>query len=441
MQRIEDRATILDAAVSMFRQQQTRLQGTVTLNDKIALRKRFSELDDELNDYLASQFCKKATSSAIADWCAQQRPLHWFSEFHSLMQGGGFDVIIGNPPYVEESAPASSPLGAFATAGCGDLYAYVCERTFHLLREAGRVGLIVPISIFGTDGFKPLQDITRKNLSDCWVNSFANRPSQLFTGAQKRLTIFIGTKRSNGTAKFRTGGYLRWAREERETLFVARISHCVRNKVFLVFPASLEKIADERQHSILSKLLARGERLEICTVKQSPHTVYYTRKFGYFLAFLDFVPEIREIKTGRRVPPSELKSLAFQSKRSVEAAIAALSSTTFFWFWNVLSDCRNLNRRDLLAFPLDLSKTPTPLLTKLGDLGRKYLGELVDSSRTMVKSGLQIQTFDYSVCKVTIDEIDTVLASYYRLSPDELDFITNYDIKYRMRPELGEHEE
>jgi hypothetical protein len=441
MQKIEDRARILDAAVSMFRQQQTRLQGTVTVDDKVALRQRFEELDHELNDYLAGQFCKKATAAAIADWCTENRPLHWFSEFHSLMQSGGFDVIIGNPPYVEEVAPLSSPLGGFTTAACGDLYAYVCERAFHLLRETGRVGLIVPISIFGTDGFKPLQDITRKSLSDCWVNSFANRPSQLFTGAQKRLTILIGSRLSNGPAKFRTGGYLRWSREERETLFAGRISHCARDKVFLVFPASLEKIASERQRSILEKLLVAGHRLESCTVKQSTHSVYYTRKFGYFLAFLDFVPEIREIKTGKRVAPSELKSLAFQSKRLVEAAIAALSSTTFFWFWNVLSDCRNLNRRDLLAFPLDLSKVPAPLLNHLGDLGRKYVSNLADSSRTMVKSGLRIQTFNYAVCKPTIDEIDSVLATYYGLSQEELDFITNYDIKYRMRADSEEPEE
>jgi methylase of polypeptide subunit release factors len=29
------------------------------------------------------------------------RPFHWFVEFFGIMQNGGFDVIIGNPPYVE----------------------------------------------------------------------------------------------------------------------------------------------------------------------------------------------------------------------------------------------------------------------------------------------------------------------------------------------------
>ncbi|MGD0488572.1 MAG: hypothetical protein ABSB94_15430 [Syntrophorhabdales bacterium] len=37
--------------------------------------------------------------------------------------------------------------------------------------------------------------------------------------------------------------------------------------------------------------------------------------------------------------------------------------------------------------------------------------------------------------KSIIDEIDTVLATHYGFTPEELDFIINYDIKYRLSPE------
>ena len=36
-----------------------------------------------------------------------------------------------------------------------------------------------------------------------------------------------------------------------------------------------------------------------------------------------------------------------------------------------------------------------------------------------------------------IDEIDKVLAAHYGFTEEELDFIINYDIKYRMGEELG----
>ena len=36
-------------------------------------------------------------------WLKSHRPLHWFVEFYGIMRRGGFDVVIGNPPYVEYS--------------------------------------------------------------------------------------------------------------------------------------------------------------------------------------------------------------------------------------------------------------------------------------------------------------------------------------------------
>lgn len=42
--------------------------------------------------------------------------------------------------------------------------------------------------------------------------------------------------------------------------------------------------------------------------------------------------------------------------------------------------------------------------------------------------------------KPIIDEIDKVLAKHYGFTDEELDFIINYDIKYRMGDELNEEE-
>ena len=42
--------------------------------------------------------------------------------------------------------------------------------------------------------------------------------------------------------------------------------------------------------------------------------------------------------------------------------------------------------------------------------------------------------------KPIIDEIDKVLAKHYGFTEEELDFIINYDIKYRMGDELGSQE-
>ena len=50
----------------------------------------------------------------------------------------------------------------------------------------------------------------------------------------------------------------------------------------------------------------------------------------------------------------------------------------------------------------------------------------------MIKSGMRIETFGYAASKPIIDEIDRVLAQHYGFTDEELDFIINYDIKYRV---------
>ena len=60
----------------------------------------------------------------------------------------------------------------------------------------------------------------------------------------------------------------------------------------------------------------------------------------------------------------------------------------------------------------------------------------------MLKSGLEIETFDAVKSKPIIDEIDRMLAKHYGFSDEEMDVIINYDIKYRVgRDSVDEEEE
>ena len=45
---------------------------------------------------------------------------------------------------------------------------------------------------------------------------------------------------------------------------------------------------------------------------------------------------------------------------------------------------------------------------------------------------LHIQSFQPRLSKPIIDQIDQILAKHYGFTDEELDFIINYDIKYRM---------
>ncbi|BBO18233.1 type I restriction enzyme R protein N terminal domain protein [Candidatus Brocadia pituitae] len=74
-------------------------------------------------------------------------PFDWDKEFPEIMQAGGFDVVIGNPPYVRQEGlgDLKEYLQRKYTVyhGMADLYAYFIEKGVSLLRDKGRFGYIV----------------------------------------------------------------------------------------------------------------------------------------------------------------------------------------------------------------------------------------------------------------------------------------------------------
>jgi hypothetical protein len=69
-------------------------------------------------------------------------------------------------------------------------------------------------------------------------------------------------------------------------------------------------------------------------------------------------------------------------------------------------------------------------------LADKLIQEYYSSSYERVRSGDIIETtetnFDVKAAKPMIDSVDLSLAKHYGLTDEKLDFIINYDIKYRM---------
>ncbi len=99
--------------------------------------------------------------TAFAEWFAHtpalaagRRLLHWqpafpgvWTEWESFDPRGGFDAVVGNPPYVrQEHIKALKPAlkGLYGTFdGVADLYVYFIEQGLRLLRKGGRLSFVV----------------------------------------------------------------------------------------------------------------------------------------------------------------------------------------------------------------------------------------------------------------------------------------------------------
>lgn len=86
----------------------------------------------------------------------------WQTAFPDIFAEGGFDIVLGNPPYVRmEFLKAMKPYlekRFEVVSDRADLYAYFFERGLNLLKEGGRMGFISSSTFFKTGAGKPLRD-------------------------------------------------------------------------------------------------------------------------------------------------------------------------------------------------------------------------------------------------------------------------------------------
>ena len=95
----------------------------------------------------------------------------------------------------------------------------------------------------------------------------------------------------------------------------------------------------------------------------------------------------------------------------------------------------------MLPFPDSFSREAS--FKKLSD---KLIKDLYKNSKKQLRnradgSRREEMNFHVAYSKPIIDEIDRVLAKHYGLTNEELDFMINYDIKYRMGRDIGGDED
>ncbi len=293
--------------------------------------------------------------------------------------------------------------------------------------------MIIPHSAYCTDRMAPLQHLFQRHKHAAWIQTYAMIPSKLFVGAGQRLAIYILQQSSKASNLLYTSGYNRWNEIFREYLFsvaeYAEVTH-------ISFQNSVPKVRSEIEQNVwkrLSQFSALGKHLD---TKRAPYTIYYHNAPGYWIRAMNFVPYFWNERDGEKIS-TQMKPLHFRTQLDAYVAAASLNSSLFYWWFVVLSDCRHVNLREIRSFPIGIDDMERQIKQSLSQLCEDLMVDLKHHSqrkKASYKTTGQViyDEFYPRHSKHIIDEIDRVLAKHYGFTDEELDFIINYDIKYRM---------
>jgi hypothetical protein len=456
--RFNTRCADVEQAFRKFRQLQIEGDGSVPYADKQELQKRLKALEDELNRHLASEYAVTASDkTAFTKWVKSHQPFHWFIQFYGIMNNGGFDVIIGNPPYAEIPTDLSRALlrKTFKSAlerwsRDEDLYTLVVERSLRLMKaHAGKYGMILPLSVaFSTKKpFVILRDVLASE-KGLWLWSHFDRiPSALFgNDVRTRCTVAV-LSRSRESQSFNaaTTALLRWNADYRDCLFKTLTF----SRLDLDINAGIPKVASQIQADVLKLLLQAKTPLAIDLTRSVPFNdlADVAPKFpqpcvfvggtayNWFPAWRD-IPETTNMN-GDPSLPARTAAFRFSTEEDANIVFALLCSSMGYWWWAVASDAFNLKKWLMERFPISISMIPVEARKPLAKLGESLRRELKKNYVYKDNKG-RIGNFFLPACEEQVLAIDSFLGSAVpKLSVRFFDDIRSFNASFS-RAEIAE---
>ncbi len=128
------------------------------------------------------------------------KPFSWHDEFAPVFKQGGFDVVIGNPPYVQVTNTSPETAGYYQHhySLTNDLYTLFIEKGLRLMHQGGSLGFIVP-SLF-------IKNVNSRNVRE-YINTHCEnfileqKGDNVFDQVKMPTCVFITQKGASKTAR------------------------------------------------------------------------------------------------------------------------------------------------------------------------------------------------------------------------------------------------
>ncbi|GEM_PF-186224 len=183
------------------------------------------------------------------DW-KDKRPFNWEEEFPEVFQGDnpGFDVIIGNPPYIRVQNLPEEDRKFFAenyrsALGSYDIYVLFVEKAIELLKDGGRFSFIMPLKFFQADYGKKLRKLILDTCNIDMIVDFGT--TKVFGDATTYPCLLFLTKTKKRKKKLKYIRIKRSAPDLKEIAEKGLDRKSALNERFEVFDVSQDLLTEE----------------------------------------------------------------------------------------------------------------------------------------------------------------------------------------------------
>lgn len=373
----------------------------------------------QINEKLNHLLHQRQSGAPYLQWLSSHTPFHWFAEFYEIIVGnGGFDVIIGNPPYVEyskESAGYSIEDSLFTVAKCGNLYAHITEHSTKITHTYSKIGFILPMSLVSTSRMEALRALIVSHTS--YLSSYSIRPRSLFTGISQRVTICLIVK--NSTQNLYSTNYTRVGEKFAELIQYNTTSN------IKALNWGIPKLNHPLLLRVYEKIICQKAVQGILSKHDDAEIIYKSNGETYWIYTFDFEPWYSPNSTYKRLKVP---------KRYQKVLNAVMNSSMFYLYYLSTTDCWHFLASHISAFHCSLHEMSTTTISRLNELNDELMEDYKLNRIERFDKRVAGSLFVYRVSKSKniIDKIDRVLAQHYGFNDEELDYIINYDIKFRM---------
>ena len=315
------------------------------------------------------------------------------------MLGGGFDVVIGNPPYINRRKISTYQFGPYPCSGAPDIYAPCAYRAHQLQNKAGSYGMVLPLSItFGTE-YKDLRDALTGQNRNYHVASFGYVPDALFRGVHLRITLNF-TLPAKSSKTFVTG-LNRWTQEARPALLpLLRFGESVSTE-----SGRLHKVDGPFGNALWSGL---GKSYPKVSLGNNDDAVLYAKNVvGYWFPATLRPLRCLDFDGNPATTTAEMQEWQFRDTENRDAVFSILASRLGFILHQFVSDDFNIAKWNLQELPINVTGNKKLLASLAGQAAvvMQKLENTPEGHTWRKMLGMWVEGLDTRAISSTTDQI------------------------------------